>query len=143
MSEKDKTKTESPFIPGAQVAILHHGFSAATITAKHTIAKVYKNGNFVLEGWTGQQWRPSPPGQYSKWNAHPTGSSWSQQEIVPVDSEAYRAALAETRREKLIIDILGLIPDTRSRLRDYSDDQLKQLHDFLTEFNATMDEETA
>ena len=81
--------SESPFIPGAKVAIIvNNGFEMPISYRAGIVAKVHKNGNFVLEGNL-QQWRPYPPGGYQKyWNAITTGTKYVRLIIWNEASEA-------------------------------------------------------
>lgn len=49
-------KTKHPFQPGIAVAVISGSWGVPR-PVKRVVAKVYKNGNFVLEGFD-QQWRP-------------------------------------------------------------------------------------
>lgn len=68
--------SEHPFQPGAEVAIqVQHGWREPHSFRRGRVAKVHKNGNFVLEGLAQQQWRPYAPSSYEKfWRAGATGS---------------------------------------------------------------------
>jgi len=66
---------ESPFQPGAEVAIqIQGGWRAPHSFRLGRVAKVHKNGNFVLEG-SPQQWRPYAPSSYEPfWHAGARGA---------------------------------------------------------------------
>lgn len=66
---------DSPFQPGVEVAIqVQGGWRAPHSFKRGRVAKVHKNGNFVLEG-SPQQWRPYAPSSYENfWRAGATGS---------------------------------------------------------------------
>jgi hypothetical protein len=67
-----------PFVPNARVAII----SNSDEVKEARVGKLYKSGNFVLEGST-QQYRPYK-GRYDKWwRARPTGEfGYSRRESV-------------------------------------------------------------
>lgn len=70
--------SESPFIAGAQVAVYSVRSWGLPIPVKKVVAKVHKNGNFVLEG-TPEQWKPGKSWGRDRWQASRTGqSSYSQ-----------------------------------------------------------------
>lgn len=68
---------KSPFVPDTVVAIrvAAGGFGRAPFGYKRgTVSKVYKSGNFTLEG-SPQQWRPLEPSSYEPfWRALQTGN---------------------------------------------------------------------
>lgn len=67
--------SESPFQPGAEVAIqVQIGWRAPYSFTRGRVAKVHKNGNFTLEG-SPRQWRPYAPSTYEPfWRAGARGS---------------------------------------------------------------------
>lgn len=66
--------TDSPFQPGAEVAIqVQIGWHAPHSFTRGRVAKVHKNGNFTLEG-SPRQWRPYAPSTYEPfWRAGARG----------------------------------------------------------------------
>lgn len=65
----------NPFIVGAHVAIQVQGGWRAPVSFKSAVvAKVFKSGNFTLEG-SPQQWKPYLPSGYQNyWRAGETGA---------------------------------------------------------------------
>jgi hypothetical protein len=77
------TQPVSPFVPGATVAVSRGQGRDREYYSKRVVEKVYKNGNFTLQG-DRQQYRPScwashrreEDGSYKNiWRAEPTGES--------------------------------------------------------------------
>ncbi len=100
------TYADNPFVVGAEVYVSshHHTFDRVM---KCKIAKVYKNGNFVLEGSDNTQYRPSrcqswlDEGAQPSWTASATGksNSWSRTIIQPVNAET-TASFEEQRAKR-------------------------------------------
>lgn len=86
----------TPFVQGAKVAIVvQNGWRIPVSFKAGVVAKVFKNGNFTLDG-SAQQWRPSPPSSsaYQKfWSASETGSGngrlriWDETTAEKIDQE--------------------------------------------------------
>lgn len=97
---------ESPFKVGVEV-ICVNTHSDRRLEGRAKVAKVYANGNFVLEGST-QQYRPRPwygLGEDRKvtWSGYSTRDKWSR-EHVEVYGPEHVAEQAETkaRRERQV-----------------------------------------
>lgn len=76
---------QSPFIPGARVAI-SSGYRD-NLYEEAFVEKAYKNGNFILRGDTSrQQWKPwsmsRGDGKPPTWTAHKTNDSWSRRSVI-------------------------------------------------------------
>jgi len=71
--------TESPFIPGARVAV---GDKFADSVTEGFVDKAYKGGNFTLRG-SKQQWRPwcTRGSAGPRWSAMETGSGWARRRL--------------------------------------------------------------
>lgn len=102
----------SPFVPGAEVAIFGSYNGSEVTTA--TVGNVMKSGNFKLTGGD-QQWRPSLSSD-GIWRASPTGDSYTSRHVQFLD-DACRQRIAEvkaaTRRRHRII----MIKDAAHKLR--------------------------
>lgn len=79
---------DSPFQPGVEVAIqVQGGWRAPHSFKRGRVAKVHKNGNFVLED-SPQQWRPYAPSSYENfWRAGATGAGSGVLWIVNDDTK--------------------------------------------------------
>lgn len=104
-------KTDHKFQPGTKVAIERSGYGRWSEWTISTVARVYKNGNFVLEGGT-QQWRPFGD------TAFPAGGDrWSRVSVHILESVKERIAndRAERKRSSRLVAIRnrldGLHPD--------------------------------
>lgn len=72
--------TDSPFVPGARIAIL-----GGPYPREATVNTVRKGGNFTIVGEGPQQWRPwqNSRGSQASWRASKTGqNTWSSRESV-------------------------------------------------------------
>ena len=116
---------QSPFVPGARVALLH-GYSGNYI--ERFVDKVYKTGRFTLKGDTSkppQQWRPSTwrvfgRGDKTEWTASRTGETGymrSQLKIWNEDTDKeISEKIAQSRRRDLhsrIVDQIQKIPSDK------------------------------
>lgn len=92
---------QSPFVPGARVAV-HDRYADGYTPGK--VAKVYKTGKFILEGST-QQWKPYRHGWGDgtrAWCATETGDSWRHGSLKIWDASTdaeIRTALADKARK--------------------------------------------
>lgn len=100
--------SESPFVPGARVAIRDRYGDGRT---EAFVEKVHTNGNFTLRG-SKQQWRPWRSGYDGRWSAHETGGGygrraldiWDETTDATTDAEI-AAAVAKTRRRTRLREI--------------------------------------
>jgi hypothetical protein len=70
--------SETPFIPGARVAVSEKYSDGLT---EGLVEKVYKNGNFTIRG-SKQQWRPWQNNYGGRnWGAMETGSGWHRRTL--------------------------------------------------------------
>lgn len=99
--------SESPFIPGARVAVSERWGDGVT---EAFVDKTYKGGNFTLRG-SKQQWRPwkSTWSSGPRWSATETGSSYNRGRLDIWDAaadkeitERIEAHKAKIRWRKLI-----------------------------------------
>jgi hypothetical protein len=120
---------ESPFQPGIVAAKVHRdSFSAYASFKKVTIAKVYKNGNFVLVG-SPQQYRPSR--HWDKWvGVQVNGYSGDRIEIL-TDELREEAAQSERRRE--FSEIVKSLGAWRGPVSEYQLAQARALNSNLSE----------
>lgn len=91
-----EVKADSPFIPGAKVAIRSdNGWRAPHNFRASIVAKAFKNGRFTLEGST-QQWRAHEPARHSFgdncWTASETGHGRDRLRIWDASTDAEIAA---------------------------------------------------
>lgn len=95
---------QSPFVPGAVVAIeASYSFQTGSYH-KTTVNKVYKNGNFTIAtGNPSQQWRPQHWGNAgtgrSGWTAYKTGNRYAREHVVPWNAEL-EARIAEIKARR-------------------------------------------
>ena len=88
---------ESPFIPGARVAIMSSSVYHADVREAF-VDKVHKSGNFTLRG-SRQQWRPWGPSTYqTEWRAIETGEGYSKRKLVIWD-DSTDAKIQEQKAE--------------------------------------------
>lgn len=117
---------DSPFVPGARVAI-DYGFGG---WREDFVATVHKNGNFTLKGGGKQQWRPSSPWSGGYWTAHRTGdgSLYSRtsariwDEAADAELKEKFAAQARKDRWRLLHNRIGKLSDD-----DLTDAMLDQI----------------
>lgn len=80
----------SGFIAGATVVNIGGGTYGRRVGTKYQIAKVYKNGNFVLEGRKGQQYSTNGMGTC----AFKTGNSFSRDHLEVWNEASHGAEIA-------------------------------------------------
>jgi hypothetical protein len=91
------TAEQNPFVVGAEVVTVNTHWHRR-LGNRRKIAKVYKNGNFILEGdeqkrqWTPRGWR-------DHWTAHRAGGGYYRSEHLEVWSDKHVAELAERKKE--------------------------------------------
>lgn len=106
---------ESPFKVGTEVYKVRRSNWAETgIYQSATVAKVYKNGNFTLEG-SNQQWKPSQTYHDGgrSWGAYPTGdTTFNRTRVIPVNEET----LARRQREETEARRLNAAQDLLNRM---------------------------
>jgi hypothetical protein len=93
---------DSPFIPGARVAIKSRYVDDYT---EAFVDKVHKSGNFTLKG-SPQQWRPwrTAYDDEVSWSAVETGGGWSRRHLKlwdeSTDAEIKEKMAATKRRQR-------------------------------------------
>lgn len=92
------TDTNNPFQPGAEVAFVNYPRWGGKITMRRgKVAKVYKSGNFTLEGST-QQYKPCNSAGFG-WRAYATGKgSWHYDSLEPITPDLLEK-IAESDRK--------------------------------------------
>lgn len=106
------TKTQNPFVPGAEVAIqVRHGWSD-TRWRKAKVAKVHKTGRFTLEGDT-TQWTPFRFD--GRWAANNNQGSNRLEPMSPKIVAEMREEADMDRREKLLRLISSAMEKTDAR----------------------------
>jgi hypothetical protein len=97
---------DSPFVPGARVAIRYGHSDNYT---ESFVDKVYKTGRFTLRGAPKQQWRPSTWRDFgddakTTWVAYKTNDRWSRSMLkiwdATTDTEISAALAAQARLER-------------------------------------------
>ena len=139
--------TESPFVVGATVVELAYHNGRPSVRGTMTIAKVYKNGNFVCSSFTNQQFKPHCT-TMGGWDGSPRTESWSARRtgdmkyhsnsLYPL-TEELQAKLDEAATERLretVQRVAGeLLGGTQYRrpTNKYTPDQLARIVAILNE----------
>jgi hypothetical protein len=127
---------QHPFQPGQEVAVVSKGRFGPDASYRFTkVAKVYKNGNFVLEG-SPQQYRASRSfyEEKSEWSGSSTGEVWDYVSVRLITDKLREevAASARARRFARVVDDLG---GNRGFARRATDTHIADLERILSELN--------
>lgn len=118
----------SPFQPGVEVAIVapRGGGNVSFKTAK--VGKVFKNGNFKLEGGD-QQYRIVR--SFGKWTAEATGNDRYNRTAIELITDELRAAAAATTRQNKFANLAEQL--SRARNTKVTDAQVATLEALVSE----------
>jgi len=98
--------TQSPFVVGAEVVVVS-GTWGRHLSPKRKVAKVHKNGNFLLEG-SDRQYRPNKTNWNGIYTADRTGRHNFYSEHVELwDEEKHGAELAQRAKERDVANTVG------------------------------------
>ncbi len=117
--------TDHPFQPGEEVAVVSRGrWDSSVAITRVKVAKVYKNGNFIVEG-SSQQYRPRPDGK----SARETGAGSYSRPSVEKITPGLLAQVAQTElnnRGKSLAD-MAIAPLSKLRGCDLTADHIADL----------------
>lgn len=113
--------TDHPFQPGVEVAIVTRNYNGTSYSLSK-VAKVYKNGNFVLEG-NNQQYRASRGWLDSeRWEATATGSSYGAHARVELVTDKLREEVTATIRKNHFKNVIYALNREAIELSDRATD---------------------
>lgn len=136
--------SDSPFVPGARVAVRWRPRWSFPTFAEDVVARVYKTGNFTLASDPKKQWRPrhSYDAGQRRWEARPAGDPYGGKTVLLWDDRTeaeVKAAHAKASRQSRLLAAQRTIE--RLRVDAVTDDMLDQIEAALAPLPARQDTE--